>query len=219
MPRRPRARALSPVGVPLLAAALIAWAATGGCSASSRLVGEGGCDAFCAKVVGSRCRNGPSREDCLEACLDQQARCRPEANAFLRCATIEANIACETGSGVPRVLGCAPREQALERCLGCDRFCEDYETLDCGTPPVREACVATCVDRRCWEEHAALVRCAPTPASMRGSDGTISPATGCFVEWGDARSCVVRNGGLEPFRGMPAPPPSSDAGSEGFAGE
>lgn len=201
-----------PAVVPVLAAVLLAWACTGGCSSSSRLVGEGGCDAFCSKLVGARCRNGPKREDCLEACLDQQTRCRPEANAYLRCATIEANIACESGSGAPRVIGCAPREQALSRCLACDAFCEDYPSLDCD-PPVRESCVDACVDPRCAAEHQELVRCVPSPIALRCFDGTISAGAECPSEWSAVRSCVVRNGGREPFRGLPAPPPpSSDAG-------
>lgn len=189
--------------VPLLLAALGAFhAVTGGCSSSSTITGGGGCESFCTKWVGARCRNGPTMEACLANCAEQQSRCSLESNALLKCATIEASIACETGSGQPRIVGCVPRETALVSCFACDRFCEGWSQLGCPLSPSREECLTVCLDRRCSREHRAVVECMVRGSGSCASDGQNAP-TSCFRELGDARSCTSALGQPEPFHYIP----------------
>ncbi len=189
--------------VPLVLAALGAsYAATGGCSASSSITGGGGCESYCNKLVGARCRNGPTREKCLEECHDQQGRCEPETNALLKCATIESTVACETGSGQPRVLGCAPRELAQQSCLVCDRFCGGWSKLGCPHTPSKEECVIGCLDQRCRIPHRVVADCVFAGDGTCGPDGRPVPST-CLGEYQNARFCTSRYGQPQPFRYIP----------------
>ncbi|MBI2391965.1 MAG: hypothetical protein HYV09_20405 [Deltaproteobacteria bacterium] len=203
---------------PLLVAALAAaHALTGGCSSSSSLVGAGACDAFCGKWVGARCRKGPSMTDCLKQCLDEQARCRPEANALMKCATIEAQIACETNSGEPRVVGCAPRENALRTCLGCDEFCARWTT--CSGGPTHEECLATCVDPRCAVEHAGVANCmASSTVYCDATTAEPMPGLSCSDAFWRAQTCTSRHGQPTPFRWLPVAPEPADASPTGASG-
>lgn len=189
--------------VPLLVAALgVANVATGGCSASSSITGGGGCESYCNKIVAARCRNGPTREKCLEECVDQQQRCEPETSSLLKCATIESTIACETGSGQPRVLGCAPRELAQQSCLTCDRFCEPWSRLGCPTTPSHEECLIACLDKRCRSQHRQVADCLLSGDGTCGADGRPVPSR-CFGEYETARICTSQQGQPQPFRYIP----------------
>lgn len=192
---------------------LLVHAATGGCSSESRLTGGGACESFCGKWVGARCRNSPTKESCLTECYEEQGRCRIEANAFLKCATIEAQIACETGSGQPRVLGCLAREQALDRCLVCDRFCEDWTKLGCPLSPSREECVATCLDHRCFTQHQRIVECMTGGLGTCGPDGRPVPWGVCNDHYAIAARCTEQYGQSQPFRWLAAE--QSDTGPGG----
>jgi len=188
-------RLLAPL---VLTVALLGHVFTGGCSSESSLTGGGGCESFCTKWVGARCRNGPTKEACLDQCREQQTRCLPEANAFLKCATVEAQIACETGSGQPRVVGCLARENSLNNCLLCDRFCEGWSALGCPLGPTREECVATCLDQRCQAEHLRIVDCNRTARGTCGPDGR--PIVNCPAELQAAALCTSRYDQPQPFR-------------------
>lgn len=191
---------------PLLVAALgavpVATAVTGGCSSSSSITGAGGCESFCNKWVGARCRSGPTQEACMTECTAREQRCGRENDALLKCATIEATIACETNSGQPRIVGCIPREEALSSCLACDRFCEGWSSLGCPQTPPREECLTVCLDKRCAREHRAMVDCSFTGAGTCGFDGRPVPTT-CFGEYTRAQSCTSRLGQPQPFRYIP----------------
>lgn len=189
--------------LPLLTGALLAGYALGtGCSSSSEITGGGGCESFCNKWVGARCRNGPTKESCLEECRARESRCAPETHALLKCATIEATIACETGSGQPRVVGCGPRETALTNCIACDRFCEGWSTVGCPRTPDREECLVACLDRRCLREHKAMADCGFSGAGTCSSDGSPQPSR-CFSEYASAANCTNRHGQPQPFRYLP----------------
>lgn len=199
---------------PLLVAALAAaHALTGGCSSSAELVGAGACDAFCAKWVGARCRKGPTPSECLAQCLAEQTRCRPEANALMKCATIEAQIACEANTGEPRIVGCAPRETALRACLECDQFCTRWTT--CSGGPTHEECLASCVDPRCAAEHAGVMTCM-ADYTVYCDPRTAEPmALSCGGAYARAQSCTGRLGQPTPFRWLPVVPEKSDASPAG----
>jgi hypothetical protein len=189
--------------VPLLIGALAAfYAATGGCSASSSITGGGGCESFCNKIVGARCRNGPTRESCLEQCFDRQRKCEPETNALLKCATIESTIACETGSGQPRVLGCVPRETAQDACIACERFCDGWAKVGCPHTPSKEECLIACLDKRCRQQHLVVANCLFSGAGTCAFDGRPAPST-CLPEYQSAASCTSQHGQPQPFRYIP----------------
>lgn len=189
--------------VPLLLAALGALhVVAGGCSSSSTITGGGGCESFCTKWVGARCRNGPTMEACLTKCAAEQSRCSIESSALLKCATIEATIACETGSGQPRVVGCIPRENALISCFSCDRFCEGWSKLGCPHTPTREECLTVCLDKRCSREHRGVAECMFSGVGQCGADGHPAP-TSCFSEYESARQCTAALGQPQPFHYIP----------------
>ncbi len=193
---------------------LLGHAAMGGCSSDSRLTGGGGCESFCSKWVGAHCAHGPTKDGCLEKCRDQQSRCAVEANAFLKCATLEAQIACETGSGQPRVLGCGARENALNSCLVCDRFCETWSGLDCPLGPGREECLATCLDHRCATEHQRIVECMTPGLATCGGDGR--PAVqgiSCQPAYDVAARCTQQYGQPQPFRWLAVEQPDTGGGT------
>lgn len=196
-------RLLAPVG---LALSSLAHVLSGGCSASSSLAGSGGCDGFCTKWVGAHCRNGPTMDDCMKQCVDEQTRCRPETNAVLKCATIEAQIACETSTGQPRIVGCVPRETSLKNCLACDMFCEWWS--QCADGPAREECLATCLDPRCAAEHRAVVDC------MMPQKGACETSR---CSWSQARACTRAYGQEQPFHWLPVEPLPGDGGADGGA--
>lgn len=202
-------RVLAPFGVALVA---LFHVLSGGCSSSSSLAGGGGCDAFCTKWIGAHCRNGPTMEACLATCHDEQDRCTPEANAVLKCATIEAQIACETSSGEPRIVGCVPRETALSNCIACDRFCETW--IACPQGPTREECLATCLDPRCAEAHRSLVDCMPSGAGVCGPTGPTAPAV-CMSSYRRAQACTSLYGQEQPFRWLPVQALPGDSGPDG----
>jgi hypothetical protein len=188
---------------PLLISTLGAfYAASGGCSSSSSTIGGGGCESFCTKWVGARCRNGPTKEKCLTECAERESRCQLENDAFLKCATIEATIACETGSGQPRVVGCAPRESALSSCIACDRFCEGWAKIGCPLSPGREECLTVCMDRRCAQRHRAVADCMFVGSGTCGADGRPIPNS-CFTEYNSAAGCTEPLGQPQPFRYIP----------------
>ncbi|MBX7197060.1 MAG: hypothetical protein K1X94_33735 [Sandaracinaceae bacterium] len=201
-------RILVPWGVTLLSALLL-WHA-GGCSSSSTLADGGGCANFCNKWVGARCRNGPTLESCLDQCRDEQARCLPEANAKMKCATVEAQIACETGTGQPRVVGCGPREEALSSCMACDRFCEHWSS--CPRAPGREECLATCLDPRCSKPHRGFVDCMVGQA-VRCADSGPSAPSACISSWQTAQFCTSTYGQEQPFHWLPVQ--TVDSGTDG----
>jgi hypothetical protein len=199
--------------VPLaLTAVLAAHVVTGGCSSESSLTGGGGCEAYCTKWIGARCRNSPTKEACLDQCHDEQSRCRTEANALLKCATIEAQIACETGSGQPRVVGCLARENALRACLTCDRFCEGWSALGCPLGPTREECLTTCLDQRCNTEHLRIVECMPPENGTCGSDGRPSVSLNCDPAYDVTANCTRNYGQSQPFRWLAVDQPDTGTG-------
>lgn len=200
------------LGCLAIAALLLGHAATGGCSSESRLTGGGACESFCSKWVGARCRNSPTKEACLAKCGDEQARCRTEANAFLKCATIEAQIACETGSGQPRVLGCLAREASLNECLVCDHFCEGWTNLGCPLSPTREECLATCLDHRCSGQHLRIAECIPRGEGTCGPDGRPAVPPVCSGSYAVAASCTQTYGQSQPFRWLAVEPPDTGSG-------
>lgn len=193
-----------------LAAVLLGHACTGGCSSASSLSGGGGCEAFCSKFIGARCRNTESKERCLLDCRDRQTRCPRQANALMKCATVEAQIACETGSGQPRVVGCLAREIALQECVTCDRFCENWSSLECPLGPAREECVATCLDPRCHAEHRRIAECMAGVFGSCGADGR-PQTSGCAPAHDAAANCTAPYGQPQPFRWLPVE--QSDAGT------
>jgi len=201
-------RVLAPLGITVV---MLGHALPSGCSSESTLTGGGGCEAFCTKWVGARCRNGPDKEACLTDCHEQQTRCRPEANALLKCATIEAQIACETGSGQPRVVGCLARETALLNCMMCDRFCESWSSLGCPLNPSREECLTTCLDQRCHAEHRRTVECMTGGLGTCGPDGRPRVSPMCQDRYDVTAACTSQYGQPQPFRYLFAEP--LDAGS------
>jgi hypothetical protein len=108
-PPRP-ALALAIVGVLRALAAL-------GCSASSELVGNGACDAFCAKVAGLHCSMAPTQETCVAQCLDEQARCPTTKSEVIRCASVDGAVACDSSTLAPHVVNCDAAVRALDQCL------------------------------------------------------------------------------------------------------
>lgn len=205
-------RVLAPIAVGAFA---LSHVLAGGCSSSSSLAGGGACDGFCARWAGSDCRNRPGMEACLAECRDEQSRCRPEANALLRCATIDGEIVCDSSSGAPRIVGCAPREVALDGCMACDRVCERW--VACGHGPSREECLAGCVDPRCAASHRALLDCIGGQAPRCDPEtGPTAPA-GCMAEWSQAAACMSRYGAAQPFRWLPVEPLPGDSAVSGDA--
>jgi hypothetical protein len=190
-------RMLAPLAI---ATVLLGHVFTGGCSSESSLSGGGGCEAFCSKWIGARCRNSPTKEACLEKCHDEQTRCRIETNALLKCATIEAQIACETGSGQPRVVGCLAREASQQECLRCDHFCEGWSALGCPRNPIREECVAACLDQRCQTEHLRIVECMPSGLGTCGPEGAPKVRSGCEPAYDVTVNCTTNYGQSQPFR-------------------
>jgi hypothetical protein len=88
------------------------------CSSESTLVGQGACDAYCFKLVGAKCKASPTRDDCLLECGFYQQACTREFNEFLRCATIDATIACDSGTSKPKVIGCDRFQAANSKVCG-----------------------------------------------------------------------------------------------------
>ncbi|MEO7091868.1 MAG: hypothetical protein ABI175_01375 [Polyangiales bacterium] len=88
------------------------------CSSESTLVGAGACDAYCFKLVGAKCKASPTREACLDECTYYQGQCAREWNDFLRCATIDATIACDSGTSKPKVIGCDKFQAAGAKVCG-----------------------------------------------------------------------------------------------------
>ena len=99
------------------------------CSSESGLVGNGACDAFCVKVDGASCKTKTSHDECIAKCLFYQddptasrSRSDPQAcsvaeSKVLRCATIDGNVGCDGGTGLPHVVGCDPA--VAERAGAC----------------------------------------------------------------------------------------------------
>jgi len=172
------------LGVVFSAAVL---ASIDGCSSSSSIVGPGSCEAFCNKWYGSHCKNGPkSREECLggdgvvNGCLDDRDRCPNEQNALIRCATVDGTIACETGTGKPKILGCEKQRDALTLCLDCDRFCDRWSGTEkptdagpvpapCPGAPTHAACLASCIDPTCSTEKQQFRACASGPIACNAA--------------------------------------------------
>jgi hypothetical protein len=122
---------------PLVVALLVAVAVghVGACSSNSTPIGAGACDAYCQKIVGAKCKNPPSRELCLDECQFHVSDCHDPQVAFLRCATIDANIACDSGNGQPRVQGCDTYSHALQNDPTCHVYVPDAALfLDGGEP-------------------------------------------------------------------------------------
>lgn len=197
--------------LPTLAIAIVsALQATSGCSSSSALYGGGGCESFCTKWVGAHCRNGPTFDACMTQCQDQQSRCRQETNAVLRCATIEAQIACETGSGQPRMVGCNARIEAQSACLACDYVCHNQvEANGCRRAPSHDECVASCTDPRCASRYANVTGCARSECD---ADGNV--VLDCTSDWFFLKACTEALG-AEPFHALPPDSPS-DGGMSGI---
>ena len=163
------------IAVVLFAGLLGASAA--GCSSHSEIVGAGACEGFCNKWVGARCKKGPERQPCMEGglnmritesdvvgCLPAEQRCPDQADALLHCATLEGTIACETGSGNPKILGCDREKARLNVCLACEPFCTLWTTNDAGQPRCsrstsRAACLAACESARCSQDTLAVRAC------------------------------------------------------------
>ena len=108
--RRPRRRSLSRLA-PL--AALAALVLDVACSSESSLVGEGACDGYCFKIVGAKCKDSPTREQCLDECIFHQGDCAREWNDWARCTVIDATIACDSVTAQPKVVGCDTFQAAV----------------------------------------------------------------------------------------------------------
>jgi hypothetical protein len=196
---------LSVFGLMVLGAMQVA---SGGCSSSSELYGGGGCESFCTKWVGAHCRTGPTKEDCMNQCQGDQMRCRDATNALLRCATLEAQIACETGSGAPRIVGCAPKQVEQSNCLFCYDTCKLIEGSACSAGPTLEECLAACTGTRCANQYERFAECRPG-SPLCTPDGRISyDDSSCVGLFAQLSSCVLPGA---PFF---VPRPVDDAGAD-----
>jgi hypothetical protein len=97
---------------------LLALSSALACSAESTLVGQGACDGYCFKIVGAKCKASPTRDECLAECGYYQTQCAREWNDFVRCATIDATIACDSGNSKPKVVGCDKFQLAASKVCG-----------------------------------------------------------------------------------------------------
>jgi hypothetical protein len=203
----PRRSFLAPVTLGLGVVALFL-----GCSSSSSLEGIGACEGFCNKWYGSHCKNGPkTHEECLggdgivNGCLDDQARCAVEENSLIRCATVDGSIACETGSGKPKILGCQKQQSALNACLLCDQFCERWTgtakpsdagpgPVPCKRAPTRPACLAGCLDPQCATEMQQYRSCATGAVTCDASGEPWDPGCRFYMD-----ALVLCLGGTHPF--------------------
>jgi hypothetical protein len=191
---------LLPVGALVFTAAQLA---SGGCSSSSELYGGGGAESFCTKWVGAHCRSGPTKEDCMAEWTGNQERCRDETNALMRCATLEANIACETGSGQPRIVGCAPRQAAQFACLSCYTVCKSIVDAGCSAGPSLEECKAACGGATCANLYQRFVDCRPGPPFCNGLGAVSFEGTACSELYFQLSNCV--SPGAPFFVSRPAP--------------
>lgn len=100
------------------------------CSSESGLVGNGACDAFCAKVDVANCRIKAAHDDCVAECVrnqwdpsasriqDDPQACSEAESKMIRCATIDGNVGCDGSTGSWHVVGCDPAVSAQrDACL------------------------------------------------------------------------------------------------------
>jgi hypothetical protein len=194
---------LSVVGLMMVGAMQVA---SGGCSSSSELYGGGGCESFCTKWIGAHCRKGVSKEDCMTDCQGEQFACPDAKNALMRCATLEATIACETGSGEPRIVGCAPKQVELETCKSCYSVCKQIEDVACTLAPSRQECLAACTGTKCANLYERFVDCRPGQPTCT-DDGHIDyQFSTCSSLWFQLQSCMAPGGAFF------VPRPVEDAG-------
>lgn len=98
------------------------------CSSQSTLVGQGACEGYCFKIVGAKCKSGPTRERCLDECLFYQGDCAREWNDYVRCSAIDATIACDSGTAQPKVVGCDKFQRASTNV--CHRYTPEAGSFD-----------------------------------------------------------------------------------------
>ncbi|MGZ3455304.1 MAG: hypothetical protein ACXVEF_37215 [Polyangiales bacterium] len=206
-------RILLPLGLLVFAAAQIAG---GGCSSSSELYGGGGCESFCTKWVGAHCRNGPTKDECMAECTSEQDRCRDASNALMRCATLEATIACETGSGEPRIVGCAPRQAAQQACLDCYTVCKSIADAQCSAGPSLDECQAACGGPTCNNLYQRFVDCHPGPFSCTPLGELTFFRSSCGDLYAQLQSCLFP--GAPFFVPKPTPDAGLDVSLDGFGG-
>lgn len=214
MPTRPSPRLsvnlFSVVGLMVLGAMQVA---SGGCSSSSDLYGGGGCESYCTKWVGAHCRNGPTKDECMNKCQGEQIRCRDATNSLLRCATLEATIACETGSGYPRIVGCAPKQAEQAACLFCYQTCELIVGSACSKGPTLEECLAACTSvGPCAPIYERFADCGPG-SPLCAPDGRISYSDSSCSGLFDSLTRCVQPG--DPFFVLR---PVEDAGADALDG-
>jgi hypothetical protein len=193
--RRRTTRFASAAALALAAVFALAFAIVEGCSSSSALLDGGGCQAFCTKWVAARCPRGPTLEDCLRRCDASGGRCSIEEAAFFRCALLEGQIACETGTGEPRVVGCAPRETAALACQRCAELCDRVAKPACADGPNPEECVPTCRDRRCAAAYDFFASSCAWAYERGCALGVRGQAAACNQSVDLVDSCSRANGG------------------------
>jgi hypothetical protein len=205
-------RILLPLGLLVFAAAQIAG---GGCSSSSELYGGGGCESFCTKWIGAHCRSSPTKEDCMAECTSEQDRCRDESNALMRCATLEATIACETGSGEPRIVGCAPKQAAQAHCLSAYSVCKSIVDANCSAAPSLAECQAAASGTTCSTLYQRFVDCLPDPP-VCDPDGTVQFLRSCADLYFQLKECTAPRAPF--FVAPPSPDSGLDVSLDGFGG-
>ena len=175
------------------------------CSQSYAPWGDGGCDTFCNRQVGARCRAPVDREKCVTECVNKRDLCPAHQRGLLRCANLEGNIVCDGDTGATKIANCGPAQDEVAVCVSCATFCRAYVSLCTRANDLGE-CVASCLDPRCRSIHAgAASNCAP-PALTCGDDGfptAAASAFACSQGLAQATACVRYHGGGRAFTWMP----------------
>ncbi len=208
MERRGHVRTSSAVA---LVGALAALGAS--CSTSYAPWGDGGCDTFCNRQVGARCRAPIDRDKCLVECVNNRALCPAHQRGLLRCANLEGNIVCDGDTGATKIANCGPAQEEVSACVTCATFCRAYVGL-CARGNDLGECISSCLDPRCRGAHAAAMsNCGAT--LICGEDGFPTPPRTTFIcgqSFGVASSCVRSHGGGGAFKWIPERLPA-DSGS------